>query len=140
MSNHVRYVHFRVHQVYETIDGSYYEVAPRAGVTLGLTADEVGRAVFAVSFCSPRDIYNKQIGRSIVQARIQDPESIYVSHLSADAVMQLCKEVMSAYHEHYEDLLEDLCSTLGVLYPAAYMEYDPAMELESILPEDAVVH
>lgn len=122
MALSLQFVHFRV------FDPSIGGPSATCGVTLGFTEMAPGHIAYAVSYCSPNDVYNKSIGRSIVTARLQDPEHVLIAESSFEDFVGICRSNELHFQESYADLLAELDDYLDIGLPMAYVAYPQAVQ------------
>jgi hypothetical protein len=117
MEPKIHFVHFRVY------DGLIKEYLARSGVTLGFREIESNVIEYAVSYCSPSDLYNKSIGRAIVSARIDDEDTCLIADSTFEQFEAICRSDTLKFSESYTELLDELLDLLSIDPPAAFNFY-----------------
>lgn len=94
-SNTPKFVHFRHFQQNE-------RPSPKGGVTVCYLPDSEG-TVLAASVCSPKDNFNKSIGRKISMGRAQKGKGMVLSMQAKDR-----EDLYKAAHEYATGILEGM--------------------------------
>lgn len=118
MEPKIRFVHLRVY------DSLTDEFLARSGVTIGFREIELNVIEYAVSYCSPNDVYNKSIGRTLVTERLENPDTRYDAEVTFEQMDAICRCDTLRYVESYGELIEEVSDLLGVVVPAAHLQYD----------------